>query len=43
MLYALDFWLGVAAGGAAVWFLPKVKAWFSNEETAIASVVKAHI
>lgn len=35
--------LGAAAGGAAIWYFPKVKAWFSDESAVIAAAVKSRI
>lgn len=42
-MFILGLIVGAAAGGAAVWFWPTVKAWFSDEAAVIAGVVKAHI
>lgn len=41
--YFIVYVLGVVSAGGAVVFWPKVKAWFSNEEAAIATAVKAKI
>ena len=43
-MFTLGFALGAAAGGAAVYFYPVIKAWFtkqtSDAKTAVADEVK---
>jgi hypothetical protein len=42
-LYSLTFWSGVAAGGTLVWFLPKLKAWFTGEVAKAEADIKSKL